>query len=152
MAVVRSLLVPIAILGVACSSSDDSSVTIAPDATPIDSSAPEDGGEDSAVPPQEAAAETHTDAGADTPADVDAKTDAGCFVYSDMFCAGGMTTCKDVGDGKCYARCSSTADCTDPERSVCTKMYLFQGGDACVAKPMIRVCMKSEMTMCGPTT
>lgn len=66
-----------------------------------------------------------------------AQLDGGCssdalFRYTDRLCgfgSGGGSSCTDEGDGRCYLRCTSDADCTLPGRPYCTQIGLFDGGD-----------------------
>jgi len=67
------------------------------------------------------------------------KEDANCesdeFRYIDQICpprrpgdAGGRS-CTRVGNGRCYQRCDTDADCTNPERPYCSELGLFERGD-----------------------
>lgn len=67
------------------------------------------------------------------------KEDANCkpneFRYIDHICRPsrrvdtGGPSCRRVGNGRCYQRCDTDADCTNPERPYCSELGLFERGD-----------------------
>lgn len=66
--------------------------------------------------------------------------DAGCgptgYRYEDLLCSlvppdAAPIPCTRVGDGQCYERCSTNADCTETGREECKAVRLFAGGDGC---------------------
>ena len=107
--------------------------------------------------------ETQIDAEADSE-DSDDAGDAGpyereCqpddFVYHDRGCdlpsrdtgTGDEATCSEEGDGKCYARCETDADCTDPERPHCSNLGLYSDSDYSCAED-INICHAEEFDDC----
>lgn len=50
------------------------------------------------------------------------------FFYSDEFCSL-QGACHEVGDGRCYERCTRDTDCHDDVLPECRALGLFAGGD-----------------------
>lgn len=72
----------------------------------------------------------------------------GDYLYDDQAC-NSNGACQMEGDGKCYARCETNADCDEPQRPVCVGLPLYQGGDA-LGNGCERVCMAEELIYsCG---
>lgn len=69
-----------------------------------------------------------------------------CWVFKDALCSP-PTPCREVGDDRCYRRCTSNAECPDPAFPKCVTPQLWGYGDWC-QPAMFRVCMKEEMKSC----
>lgn len=77
------------------------------------------------------------------------KADANCepdeFRYIDQTCLptrpgdAGERSCRQVGNGRCYQRCDTDADCTNPERPYCSELGLFERGDA-LCNNSVKIC------------
>jgi hypothetical protein len=89
----------------------------------------------------------------DASTEVAPDADAGCdFVYSDRLCSvpidgdasGG---CGEKGDGLCYQKCTTEAECHDPTRPHCSVLGLFNSGDYnCNRK--VRICRAKATDDC----
>jgi hypothetical protein len=77
---------------------------------------------------------------------------AGDFLYDDQSCRAlppdaGTTDCVQQGDLTLYRRCTTAAECCEPERPYCSVLGLFNGGDwNCNAT--VRVCRDRQADDC----
>jgi hypothetical protein len=64
---------------------------------------------------------------------------------------GGPTGGPVYGDNRCYKRCTSDSDCTDPDHPYCSVLGLFAGADnSC--NQVVRICRCKRNNDCGSRT
>lgn len=83
--------------------------------------------------------------------DADCESDE--FRFVDRVCGppsrvdGGSRNCSRRGNGRCYQRCETDADCTNPDRPHCSVLGLFASGDySC--NNSVKICRSTCLNEC----